>query len=532
MSAPNDLPPPPGAIAAPSAAAQPGAPPAGGGPNIGAIFKRMLAPLPVALVVLVLGVSITMVISRTRKPVFTSETVIYYRFGIDRVYVGVEGGGDDIKALPARLKETLLSRAYLEKIIKEFNLYPQIVLAEGYNAAVDRFRTKIIFKPRSAETFLISFEGATAEEAQEVTARLADVLIEDMAERKKAQAKTTTDYLEAEKKRADDELAKRDTDLARFIALHPEFAAENNAELAGSGVRAEKVKTAQDPEIGAIERQQQRLKAAVAAKAGGGAAPAGGGAGPAGPAPDAAAQNQKAAADQELAAAQRDLAEKSEKLTDNHPDVKAAKTRVATAQAKVRDATAALMAVAAAAAPPPAAAKPAGKAPGDDLYDSNTAGDDLKRLEAELQKNERDLQLRRRGVRPDTKENDLANRIIDIETEWKTLNREREKARSRQGDVDVRLFKARQNEASELGGYNSQVQVLDPAFLPNQSSTMPKKKFITLGVVISVVVGLLLAAVWGMLLDDRVFVADDLSAFAPVLVAVPKGPTEKGKRRG
>ena len=236
MTAPNYPPPPSGASASPGAE-QRGAPPAACGPNVGAIIKRMIAHLPVALVVLVLGVSITMVLSRSRKPAYVSETFIYYREGISRVYVGVEGEGDVLKALPAsiketllssantekilqalpeRLKETLLSRAHLEKIIKEFNLYPQIVAAEGYIAAVDRFRTKITFKPRSAETFLISFEGATAEESQEVTARLADVLIEDMGERKKAQAKTTTDYLEAEKKRADDDLAKREMELAQI----------------------------------------------------------------------------------------------------------------------------------------------------------------------------------------------------------------------------------------------------------------------------------------------------------------------------
>jgi hypothetical protein len=489
----------------------------------------MIAHLPVALVVLVLGVSITMVMSRSRKPAYVSETVIYYREGINRIYIGVDGEGDVLKALPARLKETLLSRAHLEKIIKEFNLYPQMVAAEGYIAAVDRFRTKIIFKPRSAETFLISFEGATAEESQEVTARLADVLIEDMAERKKAQAKTTTDYLEAEKKHADDDLAKRETELARFMATHPEFAGENNAELAGSAVRAEKVKQIADPEIMAIERQQQRLKAAVAAKA---APAAGGGAvagGAAGPAPDAVLQNQKAAADAELAAAQKDLNDKSEKLTDNHPDVKAAKSRVAVAQAKVRDATVALSSAVAALQP---AARPAQKAPADDLYDSNPGGDETKRLQSELQKNERDLLLRKRGVKPNDAANDPANRIIEAETEWKTLNREREKARSRQGDIDQRLFKARANETSELGGYNSQVQVLDPAFLPTQSATMGKGKFIGIGIAVSVLVGLVLAAAWGMFLDDRVFIADDLKAFAPVLVAVPKGPAEKGKRRG
>ena len=114
------------------------------------------------IVVIVLGVSITMVMSRSRKPTYSSETVVYYREGIGRQYTGIENEGDVLKVLPARLKETLLSRAYLEKIIKEFNLYPQIVAAEGDIAAVDRFRPKILFKPRSAETFQIVFEGATA----------------------------------------------------------------------------------------------------------------------------------------------------------------------------------------------------------------------------------------------------------------------------------------------------------------------------------------------------------------------------------
>lgn len=529
MTAPNDLPPPPGAPL--TAAAQGAPPPAAGGPNIEAILKRMLAHLPVALVVIVLGVSITMVMSRSRKPTYASETVIYYREGIGRQYVGVEGEGDVLKALPARLKETLLSRAYLEKIIKEFNLYPQIVAAEGYIAAVDRFRTKIAFKPRSAETFQIGFEGATAEEAQEVTARLADVLIEDMAERKRAQAKTTTDFLEAEKKRADEDLAKRETELAQFIAQHPEFATENNAELAGSAVRAEKVKATNDPENGAIERQQQRLKAAIALKGAPGAPAAAGGGGDVAGGPPADIVNQKAAAQNELAAAERDLSEKSEKLTDNHPDVKAAKARVQTAQAKLRDATVALSQYAAPAAPAPAAVTP--KPAGDDVYDGPSPGDDKKRLEAEIAKNERDLQLRRQGVKPGSgTASEAATRIIELEKEWKRLNREKEKARARQGVIDDRLFKAQANAASELGGYNAQVQVLDPAFRPVQASTMGKSKFIMLGVVISTVLGLVLAAAWGMFLDDRVFVADELQPFAPVLVAVPKGPAEKGKRRG
>lgn len=157
-----------------------------------------------------------------------------------------------------------------------------------------------------------------------MTARLADVLIEDMGERKKAQAKTTTDYLEAEKKRADDDLAKREMELRSVHHVAPRVRdREQRRARRLRGPRRE-IKRIANPGIMAIERQQQRLRAAaVAAKdapAAGGGAAAGGAAGPG---PDAALPNQKAAADNKLAAAQKDLADKSEKLTDNHPDVKA-----------------------------------------------------------------------------------------------------------------------------------------------------------------------------------------------------------------
>ncbi|MEZ4301690.1 MAG: protein kinase [Polyangiaceae bacterium] len=520
MSAPNELPPPPGLPGAVNA--QGGEPKPPPGPPLSSIIKRALAHLPVAFVVLALGIAITMVLARQRKPAWGSETVVLYREGISREFIGIEGGGQDMKTLPARLKETMLARANLEKIIKEFNLYPQIVAVEGYIAAVDKFRTKITFKPRSLETFLIAFEGATPEEAQQVTARLADILINDWSERNKAKATKEIEYLEDQRKRADKELNECEADLVRFIAIHPEFAAENNAEQAGAGIRAEKAKAIADPELLALDRQQQRLRAAIAAK-GAPAAPAGGGAAPAAN-PAAAVLAEKQAADAELAAAQKDLGEKSEKLTDQHPDVRIAKSRVQAAMERSRAATAALIA-----ATPTPAAKPAGGSGDDDPYETKAA-DPTARMESELAKNERELQQRRRGLRTDVKTTAFANKIIELETEWRRLNREREKAKTQQNDVDARLRKAEQNTASELGGYNAQVQVLDPAYLPTTTGSMPKPKFIAVGVLVSIIVSLVAAAGWGMFLDDRVFVAEDLAGFAPVLAAVPATPAEKGKK--
>lgn len=522
MPGTNDLPPPPGALnAAPSPAA--GAPPAPAGPNIGAIIKRMLAHLPVALVVMAFGIAITMVMARQRKPTWGSETTILYKEGISRQFVGVEGGEDNLKTLPGRLKGTLLSRAPLEKIIKEFNLYQQIVAAEGMVAAVDKFRTKITFKPRSTEEFLIAFEGTSPEEAQQVTARLADILLEDVNARKKSKARAAREFAENEKKQADAELDKRDTELATFLAQHPEFAAENNGEQAGASIRAEKAKAIADPELLALDAQQQRIRAALAAKlapAVPGAAAAA--AGPGGPAQVILAAKQ--AADAELAAAQKDLDEKSKKFTDQHPDVRLARSRLAEAEARARQANAAIIAATPNTAPAPATARAS-----DDLYDSKPA-DEKTRLERELQKTEREIQMRKRGVKPDANATSFATHIIELEKQWKTLNRERERAKGQLARADERLSKAEANEESELSGYNATITVLDPAFLPTQTNAMPKPKFILIGVLASLVVGLAAAAAWGMFLDDRVFVAGDLAQLAPVLVEVPAGPEGKPKK--
>ena len=67
--------------------------------------------------------------------------------------------------------------------------------------------------------------------------------------------------------------------------------------------------------------------------------------------------------------------------------------------------------------------------------------------------------------------------------------------------------------------------------MPKPDGTNPKTKFTLIGIVASLFAGLVFAAAWGMFLDDRLFMADELSGLAPVLAAIPKAQVEKGKRR-
>ena len=130
-------------------------------------------------------------------------------------------------------------------------------------------------------------------------------------------------------------------------------------------------------------------------------------------------------------------------LTDQHPDVRIAKSRLADAEARVRETNAAL--IAAAGAP-------------DDPYEPS--GADKSRLERELQKTEREIQMRKSGIAQGASASAFATHIVELEKQWKALNRERERARGQLARADDRLSKARVNEESELAGYSASVTVM------------------------------------------------------------------------
>ncbi|HVY47136.1 MAG TPA: protein kinase, partial [Minicystis sp.] len=114
------------------------------GPTPAAILKRALAHWPIAAAVMLVGALATAQVVRMRKPAFKSETVIFYREGIQRSFISNDPGAPDpLRTLGAKLKEMLLAQSNLKKILREKHLYQDIVQKQDENAAVEQFRKKI-----------------------------------------------------------------------------------------------------------------------------------------------------------------------------------------------------------------------------------------------------------------------------------------------------------------------------------------------------------------------------------------------------
>ena len=297
------------------------------GPTTSAIVKRTLAHWPIIAAVMLVGAGATAEVVHLRKPAFKSETVIFYREGIQKSLVTNDPSAPDpLRTLGAKLKEMLLAQSNLKKVIHEKDLYGEIIQKQDENAAVEMFRRKIDFKARSTDTFAITFEGTSRDQAQIVTAKLADLLVEENAKLKTDQAKETTHFLDAEKKRSNDELEKAESELAQFVADHPEFAG-NDAQTGRVGISVKAQQVSQQGAANEARQREVKRKAALAPNAPASALP---------PSVDPALGAAQTAAQAELASAKRDLADKAAKYTDDYPDVRTAKQRVATAEAQLR----------------------------------------------------------------------------------------------------------------------------------------------------------------------------------------------------
>jgi uncharacterized protein involved in exopolysaccharide biosynthesis len=488
-------------------------------PDIGALVKRIFAHWQVVLVTLTLGGLITAQIVRTRKAYFKSETVISYREGIGASVTGAQPNPDAVKILGARLKEQLIAQQNLRRIIEEFHLYPELVSKGLMADAVDLMRKKTEFKSRSVETFAISFEGTKPEEAQKVAARMADILVTENNKRSAEETRGSSEFLEVEMKRVDEECERIEREESAFLRAHPEFQHGKD----GIGIEARNKLQAEIDRQKKHSRGKGRLKPAANAPPGL-PAPAAPGA-PAAPAVDPVLITVRTSAAQELASAQKDLADKSARFTEAHPDVRAARERVASAQAALKRAEDAL-----ASAQPreeaPAAPSPGPAKTGDDPYaDSSAKPADTAAPTADDKDKE--------DARPKRADPDGEILDVNLEMEWVRLERTLGLARTRQGDMEAKLYKAELFESTLESGYGSSISVLDPAFKPTTPSNMPNQIVLLIGLGASVAVGLLLSATWGMFLDDRLFSPGEVEAsvMVPLLGFVPRDTRSRSKRK-
>jgi succinoglycan biosynthesis transport protein ExoP len=134
------------------------------------------------------------------------------------------------------IQQQIMSRTLLGHVVREFNLYPDLVSDQGIDLAIDKVRRGLkiemvdsaaqgrLIKGRpnllSADAFTVSFSDEDPVIAMRVTSAIASKFIEENLRLREQTAAGTTEFLDYEALRAQRELEKKEEEIKSFKSGH------------------------------------------------------------------------------------------------------------------------------------------------------------------------------------------------------------------------------------------------------------------------------------------------------------------------
>jgi len=172
---------------------------------------------------LIIGVLVSFGIYKYLPKVYKTTTLILVQPPrIPESYVratNIESTGSRLNTI----SQEILSRTRLEKIIEDFNLYPEIKNKIPLEGIVEMMRSAIEVKvqtnpqiDRTRNTFSVSFQGKDPKLVMMVTNKLASMFIEENLKVRESQAEQTSEFIGKELQGMEQRLKQREYDIRNF----------------------------------------------------------------------------------------------------------------------------------------------------------------------------------------------------------------------------------------------------------------------------------------------------------------------------
>jgi polysaccharide chain length determinant protein (PEP-CTERM system associated) len=482
----------------------------------------------------VLGATGAAVVSRLLPDRYRSESLVIaaaQRISDSYVKPSVTSGLEE--RLPT-LRQRILNRTHLERIINDFNLYADVRAKKSMEDIVQRMRdSDIEFKVEGGDSsdrptdrlLRISYVSSTAKTAQQVTARLVSLVIDESLRDRENVATDTNEFLETQLGDARARLIAHEKKLEAYRQRHsgelPTQATANLQVIQNTQLQLQALSEATDRARERrllVERQLADLESSDPVVA---ATPAP----PTTPSPDGGPRESTA---QQLEAAQARLHTLQMRDKPNHPDVRML-------QRTIRDLEAKLESEARQPSQPPPSdepLKPAEAQRQKKIRDLTAQRDDIDRELQEKEKQDRRLHATvseyqaRLDAQP-TRESDLTELMRDyntLQTTYQDLLAKRETSK-----IAANL------ERRNIG---EQFQVLEPPLVPERPFS-PKRPVIYLaGTAGGMGLGLLLVAFFeyresGLEYEEDVTRLFDLPVLAlvPVMISAAERQARRQRQR-
>lgn len=118
------------------------------------------------------------------------------------------------------IAQQVLGRTMLEKVVHEFNLFESNSLPKTTDERVAMLRKRISLAINRNDTFTLSFDAETPDDARRVAARIASLFIEENLKVREQQAAGTTTFINSEAERLRKELEEQEARVNKYRAQY------------------------------------------------------------------------------------------------------------------------------------------------------------------------------------------------------------------------------------------------------------------------------------------------------------------------
>lgn len=419
--------------------------------------------------------------------------------------------------LDARLNNMVpkvLSRSRLESLISEYNLYPEERRSgELMEDVTDRMLNRdIVVEPVRGNTFQVAYESQDRVTALRVTAKIAQLFIDESYRDRGLYTQGTSQFIESQLEETRGKLIAHERKLEEYRRLYAgELPTQMTSNLTGANNAQMQLQSTNEglnrdrDRLQALEREQNDLAAQQAT--------------PAGLPVVVDSEGGGGTAAQQLDAARRQLRQMELRLKPEHPDIVRAKRIIADLEQKA-EAEALQTPVSAA-----GGASPADKARQQRLAELKNSIDTLR---TQIARRERDAEATRDAL---ARYQARAEAAPKHETELIELNRDYDTLRALYSDLLKKSQESQMAAALETQQIGEQFRLLEPARAPERPISPNRPQLDLLGVLGGLALGLAFVALAEY--RDTTFKTEEdvmTSLSLPVLAMIPNMVTRTERR--
>ena len=168
----------------------------------------------------VLGIVMGGIVAWLKEDMYRSETVILIeQQKIPEKYVSSVVGGSTAERV-AIMTQQILSRTNLQKVVDEFDLFPEVIKYKGYDVVTEELRENIRIQTKGTggevEAFTISFAHSDPMMAMKVTAKLASQYIDENLKIREQFIEGAMEFLDQELVSAQEALEQKERALSEY----------------------------------------------------------------------------------------------------------------------------------------------------------------------------------------------------------------------------------------------------------------------------------------------------------------------------